>query len=90
MDWQSFALYRGACLTASLNLAVEGDSSSESQAQSFTGTSPRWSISQPIITCRVLSSASSINNFRLLLSVNEPPHRGVFDELFTGTLSKLA
>lgn len=38
----------------------------------------------------ILSSASSINGFSLLLSVNEPLHRGVLDELFRGTLDKLA
>ena len=38
----------------------------------------------------IISSASSINSFPLLLSVNEPLHRGVLDELFAGTLDKLA
>ncbi len=38
----------------------------------------------------ILSSASSINSFPLLLSVNEKRHRGVLDELFTGTLDRLA
>ena len=38
----------------------------------------------------ILSSASSINSFPLLLSVNEPLHRGVLKELFAETLDKLA
>ncbi len=87
MDWESFALYRGACLKASIALAAEGDKSSKSQAQSFTRTSPRWSISQPIITCRVRSSAFSINSFPLLLSVNEILHRSVLNEPLQGPLT---
>lgn len=38
----------------------------------------------------ILSSASSINSFPLLLSVNEPLHRGVHNKLFAGTLNKPA
>ena len=38
----------------------------------------------------ILSSASSINSFPLLLSVNEPLHRGVLDEVFAGAVDKLA
>ena len=38
----------------------------------------------------ILSSASSINIFPLLIPVNEPLHRVVLGELFEGTLDKLA